>query len=76
MKVFVVFDNAVGEAPRVFSTLDKAKLFCETQKERYFNLFPNYKEFYDDAEITEDGFADLFFIQSAWVDDYSDYGWE
>ena len=32
MKMFVVLDNAGGEAPRVFSTLEKAKLFCEAQK--------------------------------------------
>ena len=77
MKVFVVLDNFTGSAPRVFSTLDKAKLFCETQKKHYFHFYPNDPSFFDDnVEITDKGFADLFIIQSAWVDDYSNYEWE
>lgn len=77
MRVFVVFDNVSGEAPRVFSTLDKAKFFCETQKEHYFDLYPAESCFYDgDIEVTEKGFADWFLIESAEVDDYSNYDFE
>lgn len=77
MRVFVVFDNVSGEAPRVFSTLDKAKFFCETQKEHYFDLFPEDKCWVDDdVEVTEEGFTDMFLIQSAEIDDYSNYDFE
>lgn len=74
MRVFVVLNNVSGEAIRVFSTLDKAKSFCETQKQHYFDLFPGDKCWFDDdAEVTEEGITDMFLIQSAEVDDCSNY---
>ena len=76
MKMFVVLDNTVGEAPRVFSTLEKAKQFCETQKKHYLDLVPEDEGLYDDnVEVTEEGFSDVFIIKPAEVDDYSDYDW-
>ena len=76
MKMFVVLDNAGGEAPRVFSTLEKAKLFCEAQKKHYFDLVPENACLDDDnVEVTEEGFSDVFIIKPAEVDDYSDYDW-
>ena len=76
MMMFVVLDNTVGEAPRVFSTLEKAKLFCETQKKHYLDLVPEDECLYDDnVEVTEEGFSDVFIIKPAEVDDYSDYDW-
>lgn len=76
LKMFVVLDNAGGEAPRVFSTLEKAKQFCETQKKHYLDLVPENECLYDDnVEVTEEGFSDVFLIKPAEVDDYSDYDW-
>lgn len=76
MKMFVVLDNVMGSAPRVFSTLEKAKQFCSQQKECYFNFAPDIRDEFGDFEITDKGCEDIFLIEKVIVDDNSDYNWD
>lgn len=75
MMMFVVLDNVTGNAPRVFSTLEKAKQFCYQQKEYFFNFTPDVRDEFGDFEITDEGCEDIFLIEKVIVDDDSDCNW-
>ena len=65
----------MGNEPRVFSSLEKAKDFCKKEKESYLIFSPEKQEDIGVLEITNNGIEDLFIIEEITIDNNDDYEW-